>query len=314
MPIIKAEGVSIRYITGDFRDIGLKEYVMRRLKGNFHVKEFWADKDITFSLERGDMLGIIGTNGAGKSTLLKAISGIMVPTGGHMEVHGNIAALLELSSGFDKDLTVKENTYLRGAMLGYTRKFIEEMYDEIIQFAELEDFQDRPFKQLSSGMKSRLAFSIACLVNPDILILDEVLSVGDGAFREKSGNKMKQILASGVTGILVSHSVDQVRDLCNKILWLDHGKQVAFGDDVEYLCDAYEQFLRSKKLPTSEEDMKKLAEGHHNWLAAKRQENARKEAEKIQKAIESDDSEAALQAALQIIRKNRPELLAENIQ
>lgn len=173
-------------MTGDFKDIGLKEYVMRRLKGHYHVKQFWADKDISFSLEKGDMMGIIGTNGAGKSTLLKAVSGVMVPTSGRMTIHGSIAALLELASGFDKELTVRENTYLRGAMLGYTRKFMDEKYDEIIHFAELEEFQDRPFKQLSSGMKSRLAFSIACLVNPDILILDEVLSVGDGAFRKKA--------------------------------------------------------------------------------------------------------------------------------
>ena len=185
MAMIRAEGISIRYITGDFKDIGLKEYVMRRLKRNYHVTEFWADRDITFSLEKGDMLGIIGSNGAGKSTLLKAVSGIMIPTKGHMEINGTIAALLELGSGFDGDLTVRENTYLRGAMLGYTRKFMNEMYDSIIEFAELQDFQDRPFKQLSSGMQSRLAFSIACLVNPDILILDEVLSVGDGAFRKK---------------------------------------------------------------------------------------------------------------------------------
>ena len=169
MAIIKAEGVSIRYITGDFKDIGLKEFVVRRLQGNYKVKEFWADKNVTFSLERGDMLGIIGANGAGKSTLLKAVSGIMVPTEGHMEINGSVAALLELASGFDGELTVQENTYLRGAMLGYTRKFMNEKYDEIIDFAELKDFQDRPFKQLSSGMKSRLAFSIACLVSPDIL-------------------------------------------------------------------------------------------------------------------------------------------------
>ena len=239
MAIIEADNVSIRYITGDFKDIGLKEYVMRRIKGNYHVTEFWADRDITFSLEKGDMLGIIGSNGAGKSTLLKAVSGIMIPTKGHMEINGTIAALLELGSGFDGDLTVRENTYLRGAMLGYTRKFMDEMYDSIIEFAELQDFQDRPFKQLSSGMQSRLAFSIACLVNPDILILDEVLSVGDGAFRKKSGDKMRQILSGGVTGILVSHSVDQVREMCNKILWLDHGKQIYFGDETETLCNAY---------------------------------------------------------------------------
>lgn len=243
MAIVKAENVSIRYITGDLKNIGLKEYIMLKLKGKYKIKEFWADKDINFELEAGDMLGIIGTNGAGKSTLLKAVSGIMRPTKGRMIINGTVAALLELASGFDGELTVRENTYLRGAMLGYTRKFMNEKHDEIIAFAELQDFQDRPFKQLSSGMKSRLAFSIACLVQPDILILDEVLSVGDGAFRKKSGDKMKEILASGVTGILVSHSLSQVRELCNKILWLDHGKQIEFTDDVKGCCDRYERFL-----------------------------------------------------------------------
>jgi ABC-2 type transport system ATP-binding protein len=194
------------------------------------------------------MLGLIGSNGAGKSTLLKAISGIMVPTGGHIHVDGTIAALLELSSGFDGDLTVRENTYLRGALLGYTRKFMDDMYEQIIDFAELQDFQDRTFKQLSSGMKSRLAFSIACLVNPDIIILDEVLSVGDGSFRTKSSKKMKEILASGVTGILVSHSISHVRELCNKVLWLDKGRQIAFGD-TKTVCDAYETFIKTKQLP-----------------------------------------------------------------
>lgn len=245
MAILKVSGVSIRYITGDFKDIGLKEYVTRRLSGHYKVNEFWADKNVTFELERGDMLGIVGTNGAGKSTLLKAVSGIMVPTEGYIEVSGTVAALLELTSGFDGDLTVRENTYLRGALLGYTRKFMNEMYDQIIDFAELRDFEDRPFKQLSSGMKSRLAFSIACLVNPDILILDEVLSVGDGSFRKKSGDKMKEILARGVTGILVSHSLTQVRELCNKVLWLDHGRQMAFGEAQE-ICDQYEAFLKRK--------------------------------------------------------------------
>ncbi|MBP3657260.1 MAG: ABC transporter ATP-binding protein [Clostridia bacterium] len=248
MAIIEAKDVSIRYITGDFKEIGLKEYIVRRLRGDYQVTEFWADRDVSFTLERGDMLGLIGKNGAGKSTLLKAISGIMVPTKGKVRVKGSIAALLELSSGFDGDLTVRENTYLRGALLGYTRKFMDEMYDQIIAFAELEEFQNRPFKQLSSGMKSRLAFSIACLVKPDILILDEVLAVGDGAFHKKSGDKMKEILDSGVTGILVSHSVPQVRELCNKVLWLDHGRQIAFGE-TQAICDRYEQFLKDGKLP-----------------------------------------------------------------
>ncbi len=246
MSILTVENVSIRYMTGDFKEIGLKEYVIRRLKGNYQVTEFWADRDISFQLEKGDMLGIIGTNGAGKSTLLKAISGIMEPTKGRIRREGTIAALLELGSGFDGDLTVKENTYLRGAMLGYTRKFMDETYESIIDFAELKEFKDRPFKQLSSGMKSRLAFSIASLVEPDILILDEVLAVGDGAFRKKSETKMKEIISGGATSILVSHSLKQVRSLCSKILWLDKGRQIEFGDDVRGICGRYETFLNKK--------------------------------------------------------------------
>lgn len=243
--ILEAHDVSIRYITGDFKEIGVKEYVMRKLKRDYHVKEFWAVNGVTFSLEKGDMLGIIGANGAGKSTLLKAVSGIMEPTKGWLKREGTIAALLELGSGFDGDLTVKENTYLRGAMLGYTRAFMEETYQQIIDFAELQEFEDRPFKQLSSGMKSRLAFSIASLVRPDILILDEVLSVGDGAFRKKSESKMREIIDGGATTILVSHSLQQVREMCNKVLWLHRGKQIDFGE-TEPICDRYQAFLDGK--------------------------------------------------------------------
>ena len=246
MSILEVHDVSIRYMTGDFKEIGLKEYVMRKLTHNYKVVEFWADRDVTFSLEKGDMLGIIGTNGAGKSTLLKVISGIMEPTKGWVKREGNIAALLELASGFDGDLTVRENTYLRGAMLGYTRRFMDETYGQIIDFAELKEFEDRPFKQLSSGMKSRLAFSIASLVQPDILILDEVLSVGDGAFRKKSEAKMREIITSGATTILVSHSIQQVREMCNKILWLHKGRQIEFGDDVQAICGRYQAFLEGK--------------------------------------------------------------------
>lgn len=309
MAIITADKVSICYMTGDFKDIGLKEYVMRRLKGHYHVKQFWADKDISFSLEKGDMLGIIGTNGAGKSTLLKAVSGVMVPTSGRMIIHGSIAALLELASGFDKELTVRENTYLRGAMLGYTRKFMDEKYDEIIHFAELGEFQDRPFKQLSSGMKSRLAFSIACLVNPDILILDEVLSVGDGAFRKKSGDKMRQILDSGVTGILVSHSLGQVRELCNKILWIDHGRQVGFSDNVKLYCDAYEEFLETKKLPKNHEDIIELADA---LLERKRKKAAlakQNEAEKLKNTLVKAGKKAAVEAAVAFLKETAPAVL-----
>lgn len=246
MSILEVHDVSIRYLIGDFKEIGLKEYLLRKIKKNYQVHEFWADRHITFRLEKGDMLGIIGTNGAGKSTLLKVISGIMEPTEGYVKREGNIAALLELGSGFDGELTVRENTYLRGAMLGYTRRFMDETYGQIIQFAELEEFEHRPFKQLSSGMKSRLAFSIASLVQPDILILDEVLSVGDGSFKKKSEAKMKEILSSGATTILVSHSLSQVREMCNKVLWLHKGKQIAFGEDVSALCDQYEAFLDKK--------------------------------------------------------------------
>ena len=309
MAIIKADNVSIRYITGDFKDIGLKEYVMRRLTHNYHVQEFWADRDVSFSLEKGDMLGIIGANGAGKSTLLKAVSGIMVPTKGHMETHGTIAELLELTSGFDANLTVRENTYLRGALLGYTRNFMNSMYDQIIAFAELEKFQDRPFKQLSSGMKSRLAFSIACLVSPDILILDEVLSVGDGAFRKKSEEKMRQILGSGVTAILVSHSVGQIRSLCNKVLWLDHGKQVIFSEDTDEICNAYEEFLRTKKLPESLEDIAAMSQSYLAYLKEEERKRQMTEVERLQSILERGSSDAAVDAAIGIIKKHRPELL-----
>ena len=246
MAVLELHNVSIRYITGDFKDIGLKEYVMRKLKRDYHIKEFWADRDINFTLEKGDMLGIIGSNGAGKSTLLKVISGIMEPTMGSVKRSGSVAALLELTSGFDGELTVKENAYLRGAMLGYTRRFMDETFDQIIEFAELKEFQDRPFKQLSSGMKSRLAFSIASLVKPDILILDEVLSVGDGAFKVKSEAKMQEMMGGGATTILVSHSLEQIRSLSSKILWLDKGRQIEFGGDVEGICARYQEFLDRK--------------------------------------------------------------------
>ncbi len=241
--MLECRGVSIRYRIGDFKNIGLKEWVMRRLTGNYKVVDFWADRGITFSIDKGDMLGIIGSNGAGKSTLLKAVSGIMEPTEGTIVRHGRVSALLELASGFDGDLTIKENTYLRGAMLGYTRAFLDRTFRQIISFAELDGLEDRPFRQLSSGMKSRLAFSIASLVKPDLLILDEVLAVGDGAFRQKSESKMKEIIGGGATTILVSHSIGQIRSLCNKVLWLNKGCQIAFTDDVAGVCDCYEEFL-----------------------------------------------------------------------
>lgn len=247
-PVIEAKNVSVRYITGDLRNIGLKEYVMKKLTGKYRVESFMAVDDVSFSLYQGDMLGIIGRNGAGKSTLLKVITKIMVPSNGSITVNGKISALLELASGFDGDLNLKENAYLRGAMLGYTRKFMDEKYPEILEFSGLKEFEQRPFKQLSSGMKSRIAFAIASMVEPEILILDEVLSVGDGEFREKSEQKMREIINAGKATILVSHSIEQVRRMCSKVLWLEKGKQIAFGE-TEPMCDAYELFLKTGELP-----------------------------------------------------------------
>lgn len=251
--IIEAKNVSVRYITGDLRNIGLKEFVMKKLTHTYHVEEFMAVNGVSFTLYQGDMLGIIGTNGAGKSTLLKVVTQIMRPSTGYVKVNGKIAALLELASGFDGDLNLKENAYLRGAMLGYTREFMDRKYPEILEFSGLKEFESRPFKQLSSGMKSRIAFSIASMVEPEILILDEVLSVGDGAFREKSEAKMREIIQNGKATILVSHSIPQVRRMCNKVLWLDHGKQIAFGETAP-ICDKYEEFLKTGVLPQLNED------------------------------------------------------------
>lgn len=282
MTVIDVRDVSIRYIVGDFKDIGIKEYILKKIKHQYSVKAFWANKDISFSLRQGDMLGIIGTNGAGKSTLLKAVSGILKPSKGKIRVKGTVAALLELTAGFDKDLTVKENTYLRGALLGYTREFMDSTYQDIISFAELEEFQDRPFKQLSSGMRSRLAFSIACLVNPDILILDEVLSVGDGAFKEKSFKRMQEILSNGVTGIIVTHSVSQVREMCNKVLWLDSGSQITFGNETEVICNAYEEFLKTKELPQNEEQIYEMSE---RYILRKEEEEKLKREKQLAKAM-----------------------------
>lgn len=245
--MLRVDHVSISYKIGDFKDIGLKEWTMRHLKNQYRVETFMAIEDVSFELMEGDMLGIIGTNGAGKSTLLKAVTGVMEPREGHIERSGRISALLELASGFDGDLTVKENAYLRGAMLGYTREFMDETYEQILDFSELREFADRPFKQLSTGMQSRLAFAIASLVQPEILILDEVLSVGDGAFQEKSAKKMREIIDGGAATILVSHSLAQIRELCNKVLWLHKGTQVEFGES-KTVCDEYEDFLAARNI------------------------------------------------------------------
>lgn len=293
--MLSCQDVSIRYQVGDFKNIGFKEWVVRRLTGRYRVVDFWADRNVDFSIDRGDMLGIIGTNGAGKSTLLKAVSGIMEPTRGRIVRNGRVSALLELASGFDGDLNVKENAYLRGAMLGYTRAFMDATYEQIVSFAELKAFEDRPFKQLSSGMKSRLAFAIASLVKPEILILDEVLSVGDGAFRQKSEAKMREIIKGGATTILVSHSVGQVRALCNKVLWLDKGRQVVFSDDVEGVCDCYEEFLQDREAAPAYDPVAAKAR-----IAARAAEKARREAAARQMAQDA----AKLRKVRELLRKS----------
>ena len=245
MSAIDVENVTVAYKTGDFATLGLKDVIINKIKGTYKASMFEAVKNVSFKLEKGELLGIIGTNGAGKSTLLKVISGIMQSTEGIVHVEGNIASLLELASGFDGDLTVKENTFLRGAMLGYTKQYMIDTYKQILEFAELTEYENRLFRQLSSGMKSRLAFSIACLVKPEILILDEVLSVGDGAFRQKSEKKMLEIINGGATTLLVSHSLSQIQRMSTKVLWLDHGKMVAFGETDE-ICKRYADFLAKK--------------------------------------------------------------------
>ena len=242
--IIDVKNITVNYSVSNFRDIGLKEYIIKKVKHEIKTEHFTAVDDVSFSLDKGDLLGIIGTNGAGKSTLLKVISGIMKPAKGSVTVNGKIAALLELGSGFDGDLTIKENVFLRGAMLGYTKEFVAEKYMSILQYAELTEFENRAFKQLSSGMKARLAFSLACLMEPEILILDEVLSVGDAAFRAKSEATMMKIIKGGCCTLFVSHSIPQVRRLCNKVLWLDKGKQIAYGD-VNTVCDKYERYIQT---------------------------------------------------------------------
>ena len=242
--VIDVKNITVQYTVNNFREIGLKEYLIKKIKRDIKAERFTAVDNVSFSLEEGDFLGIIGTNGAGKSTLLKVISGIIKPAKGSVPVNGKIAALLELGSGFDGDLTLKENIYLRGAMLGYTREFVDKKYKSILEYAELTEFEDRAYKQLSSGMKSRLAFAISCLMEPEILILDEVLSVGDAAFRAKSEATMMNIIKNGCCTLFVSHSLPQVRRLCNKVLWLDKGKQIAFGD-VDTVCNKYDRYIQT---------------------------------------------------------------------
>lgn len=217
----------------------LKEWAVTKLKRQLHYEMFWALKDVSFDVERGDVVGIIGRNGAGKSTVLKIISGLFKPTEGTVITNGRVVPMLELGSGFDPELTGRENIFLNGAILGYTEQFLNNQYDQILEFSELEEFIDRPIKTYSSGMMMRLAFSVATIVKPEILIVDEILAVGDDAFQKKSHAKMMELMHGGATVLYVSHNLAQVRQLCNKVVWLDRGKVVMQGE-TEKVCDAYQ--------------------------------------------------------------------------
>lgn len=238
--IIQGNGITMRFKMSFDRVQTMKEYVVQLLRGKIKYEEFAALTDVSFSIEKGEVIGIIGHNGAGKSTLLKIISGILKPTEGSIEVHGNIVPMLELGSGFDYDLTGRENIYLNGAILGYSEEFLKEKYDEIVAFSELGNFIEIPIRNYSSGMLMRLAFSIATVVNPDILIVDEILAVGDASFQEKSKARMMELMGGGTTVLFVSHSLAQIRGMCDRVIWLDHGRVKMIGKTDE-VCDRYEK-------------------------------------------------------------------------
>lgn len=238
--MIKTDHVTVCYRMSRDKIKSIKEYLVALIKRKLQYEEFLALDDVSFHIQKGEVVGIVGNNGAGKSTLLKVISGILRPTKGSVELGGNVVPMLELGSGFDFDLTGRENIFLNGAILGYSESFLKSKYDEIVAFSELEEFIDIPVRNYSSGMIMRLAFSIASMVNPDILIVDEILAVGDAAFQEKSYTRMMEMMSHGTTVLLVSHSIDQIRRLCDRVIWLDHGKIVEQGDTQE-ICDQYVQ-------------------------------------------------------------------------
>lgn len=240
LPIVKVEDVSLKFNIDANRATSLKEFFVRWMKKDLKRKEFWALKHIAFEVHKGDVVGIIGHNGAGKSTLLKVISGIMKPTKGSIHIKGNIVPMLELGSGFDPELSGRENIYLNGAIMGYSKAFLDEKYKEITTFSELGDFIEAPIRTYSSGMMARLAFSIACIVEPEILIVDEILSVGDADFQEKSRKRMMELMGGGTTVFFVSHNLEQIKEMCNKVLWLEHGEVVEYGK-TEEVCRRYEK-------------------------------------------------------------------------
>jgi ABC-2 type transport system ATP-binding protein/lipopolysaccharide transport system ATP-binding protein len=237
--MIKLNNVSMCFNMPNEHITSLKEYVVKTIKGKLSYNKFWALTDINLEINKGDVVGIIGFNGAGKSTMLKVVSGILKPTKGNVEIEGSIAPLIELGAGFDPELSGRENIYLNGAVLGFSKKVMHDKVDEIIEFAELEDFIESPIKNYSSGMYARLGFSIATCVKPDILIVDEILSVGDYRFQEKSKKRIQDMMNSGTTIIMVSHTIEQVEELCNKVVWLENGKIKKIGG--KEVAEEYEQ-------------------------------------------------------------------------
>ena len=237
--MIKANNISMRFNLGIEKNFSFKQAFINILSGKKKGKSyFWALNDVSFEVKKGEVVGFSGNNGAGKSTLLKIIAGVMKPTKGSVDIYGNICPMIELGAGFDYDLTARENIYLNGAVLGYSKEFIDSKFNEIVDFSELKDFLDVPVRNFSSGMIARLAFSIATIVDPEILIVDEILSVGDIAFQQKSENKMKSMITGGTTVLFVSHSIEQIKNLCNRVVWLEHGKVVKIGP-AKQVCEEY---------------------------------------------------------------------------
>lgn len=241
--MIELENISMRFNLGIEKDFSIKQafvnfFSFKKRKKDKKNETFWALNDVSLKVKKGEVVGLIGSNGAGKSTLLKVVSRVMKPTKGKVTVNGDISPMIELGAGFDMNLTARENIYLNGAILGYSKKFLIEKFDEIVEFSELREFLDVPVKNFSSGMIAKLAFSIATIVNPQILIVDEILSVGDIKFQEKSKNKMMEMITGGTTVLYVSHSIDSIKSLCTKVVWLEHGKIIKMGDPKE-ICDEY---------------------------------------------------------------------------
>lgn len=236
--VIQVRDVSMHFNLMEEKVDSIKEYVVKLLKGKLLYNDFIALNHVSFDVQKGDILGFIGFNGAGKSTLLKILAGVLTPTTGSVTVKGTIAPLIEVGAGFDPELTARENIYLNGAILGYSKAFIEQKFDSIIGFAELKDFVNVPVKNFSSGMYARLGFSIATAVQPDILIVDEVLSVGDFRFQQKCEERIRKMIEDGVTILLVSHDISMIERLCNKVLWLDHGEMKKLGKTAE-VCEKY---------------------------------------------------------------------------